>query len=684
MRHKGRKEMFLVTNIVTKKQKRNGIKAQIQKKIGASVAGVMAIVTIVVVVVVYRLLTSANNTQLQQDSQAAALDVEKYFVPFERMVEQQAIHKDVIKYLNTTGAGQRMDDNALYSVVLDVMKAEKELDDDNVMSMFIVDIDADGGITSDGYVSESGFNVESRAWYECVRLEKTILTEPYLDVSTGEMVVSVATPIFDGGQIIGISGVDISIGEIKGLMAGYTIGKEGFTILLSQSGKILYHQNESLIDTLIQDMDITSNVVTAVEEQRTELMRYEANGEEKWGYVSPVGDSGLVTLSCIPSGQYYSSLVSAVVVLVLVFVGGFTFIIVVMSKVSAKIIEPLIELNDAAMQLADGNLNVTLNVQTGDEVGDLGRSIGKTVARLKEYINYIDEIAEVLAHMAEGKFAIYLKYEYAGEFQKVKEALIHISDSMREVMTNISESSGHVSAGSDELAKAAQGIAEGAEMQAAAVQELLATTTTVVEQVKDNRDDSNKSATYTKEVADMMEASRQQMATMRDAMDKIKESSNKVVGIIKTIEDIAEQTNLLSLNASIEAARAGEAGKGFAVVAGEIGSLANESANAVNTTRNLIKVSTDEVERGNTIVNDVVEALKQATDRVEIVNEMIQNSAQTAEIQLQSMNQIRVGVEEISQSIQDNSAVAEETSATSEELAAQAVVLNEQVQRFEL
>ena len=400
--------------------------------------------------------------------------------------------------------------------------------------------------------------------------------------------------------------------------------------------------------------------------------------------MSPVGDSGLVTLSCIPSGQYYSSLVSALVVLVLVFVGGFTFIIVVMSKVSAKIIEPLIELNDAAMQLADGNLNVTLNVQTGDEVGDLGRSIGKTVARLKEYINYIDEIAEVLAHMAEGKFAIYLKYEYAGEFQKVKEALIHISDSMREVMTNISESSGHVSAGSDELAKAAQGIAEGAEMQAAAVQELLATTTTVVEQVKDNRDDSNKSATYTKEVADMMEASRQQMATMRDAMDKIKESSNKVVGIIKTIEDIAEQTNLLSLNASIEAARAGEAGKGFAVVAGEIGSLANESANAVNTTRNLIKVSTDEVERGNTIVNDVVEALKQATDRVEIVNEMIQNSAQTAEIQLQSMNQIRVGVEEISQSIQDNSAVAEETSATSEELAAQAVVLNEQVQRFEL
>lgn len=666
------------------KQNKNGIKAQIQKKIGASVAGVMVLVTIVVIVVVYNLLTSANNTQLQQDSQAAALDVEKYFVPFERMVEQQAIHKDVVEYLKITQAGQTMDSNEMYNVVLTEMGEIKSLDATNILAMWVADVDANGVISSDGYVSGSDFDVSSRDWYVCTQTGETMLTEPYVDASTGEMVVSVVAPISDGNQIIGISGMDISISEIMRMMSGYTIGKSGFTMLLAPSGNFLYHQNEKLIDTQIQDMDITSNVVTAIQEQHTELLKYKANGAGKWGYMSPVGDTGLMTLSCIPSVQYYSSLISAVIILILVFAAGFAFIVIVMSKASAKIVEPLLELDEAALQLAEGNLNVTLNVQSDDEVGELGRSIGKTVARLKEYINYIDEIAEVLTYMADGKLAIQLKYEYAGEFQKVKEALLHISDSMREVMTDIAQSSDQVSAGSEELAKAAQGIAEGAEMQAASVEELLATTTTVAEQVKENRDDSNKSAMYTKEVADMMEESRQQMATMRDAMDKIQESSNKVVGIIKTIEDIAEQTNLLSLNASIEAARAGEAGKGFAVVAGEIGSLANESANAVNTTRDLIQLSIDEVDRGNAIVNEVVEALKRATERVETVNDMIQNSAQTAEIQLQSMNQIRIGVEEISQSIQDNSAVAEETSATSEELAAQAVVLNELVQRFEL
>ena len=194
----------------------------------------------------------------------------------------------------------------------------------------------------------------------------------------------------------------------------------------------------------------------------------------------------------------------------------------------------------------------------------------------------------------------------------------------------------------------------------------------------------NKVGSITNKVTAMMEESQSQMSRMREAMNKIQDASNKVVGVIKTIEDIAEQTNLLSLNASIEAARAGEAGRGFAVVASEIGKLANESAHAVNTTRDLISVSLSEIENGNALVDDVVTSLNRAVEKIDTVNGMIQKTAQNAIVQMESMNQIRAGVEEMSQGIQDNSAMAEETSATSEELAAQAVTLNELVQMFEL
>lgn len=181
-----------------------------------------------------------------------------------------------------------------------------------------------------------------------------------------------------------------------------------------------------------------------------------------------------------------------------------------------------------------------------------------------------------------------------------------------------------------------------------------------------------------------MEQSQEKMNLMMQAVQKIKETSEQVVGIIQTIEEIADQTNLLSLNASIEAARAGEAGKGFAVVADEIGKLALESSKAANMTRNLIGISMEEIGKGNAVANDVMNSLIEAVTAVDNVNVMIQKTAENATVQAQNMEQIRIGIEEISQGVQDNSAIAEESSATSEELASQATLLNEMVQRFEL
>lgn len=662
-----------------------GIKFQIQSKISASIATVMAIVMVIVLILVYNLVINANSTEVQKDSEAVSLNVEKYFLPFERMVEQQAFDEDVIKLLSTTVSGQRMNENSLYDKVLNKMIALKELDDENIQVTWIADIDSNSVITSEGYISGSDYEVTSRAWFDCTKTGKTTLTKVYVSSGTGKKILTAATPIYDNdGNVIGVSGIDVVLDTIMDMMENYKIGESGYVMLMSNDGTFIYHPNLDLIDTKIQDMNVTDNVGTAIQSQKAQFLSYKLGYELKHGYIMPIGDTGFMALSSIPFWQYYSSLFLVVLMLVVILAGGLIFIIFIISKLAGSIVKPLIELNETAMQLAEGNLDVSINVNTEDEVGDLGRSFEKTVTRLKEYINYIDEISKVLSDMSDGKLAISLKYAYVGEFEKVKDALNHISDSMNDVMTNIVQSANQVSAGSEDLARASQGMAEGSETQAAAVEELLATAISVAEQVEENKNDSEKSAAYTKEVADMMENSKRQMMTMREAMDKIQESSNKVVGVIKTIEDIAEQTNLLSLNASIEAARAGDAGKGFAVVAGEIGSLANESSESVNTTRGLIGVSLEEIEKGNKIVNEVMETLDQAVERVRIANEMIQKGAETAEIQMHSINQIRDGVGEISQGIQDNSAMAEETSATSEELAAQSLALNEMVQRFEL
>lgn len=423
----------------------------------------MAVIAVLVVVVVYNLLIKANNTELRQDSEAISLQVEKYFSPFERMVKQLALDEDVQTILTTTKAGQKMTENEVYPAVLKKLVAVAGLDTENIQGVFTADLDSNASITSAGGISGDDYDCTTRTWYSCTQTGETKLTKTYVAASTGKTILSAVTPVFDEKDtVVGVVGIDVGLDTAMNMMGNYTIGANGYSMLLTSDGTFVYHPNADLIDTMIQDMNISDSVSTAISNQSEQLLKYKVNGEQK------------------------------------------------------------------------------------------------------------------------------------------------------------------------------------------------------------------------------MEDSKKQMAQMREAMDKIQESSKQVVGVIKAIEDIASQTNLLSLNASIEAARAGEAGKGFAVVAGEIGGLADESADAVNTTRNLINVSLDEIEKGNTIVNDVIASLDNAVERVRIANGMIQETAQVADVQMKSIDQIRDGIRDMSQVVSDNSAMAEETSATSEELAAQSVTLNELVQKFEL
>ncbi len=670
-----------------KKKNRNGIFYQIQNRIGKSVLMVFVLVALVAIVMVNSIVSDANDTELQLESQLVSSQLSEFMAPFETMTDQLAVNTELQLLMKTLSMAKNLEKHSCYQDALKNITNVHNLDLENILVVWFADVDANVAAQSNGYITDESFEVTTRPWYKSVEENRTVFTVPYEDSVTGDMVFTIASPVYDSSNnnaAIGVAGMDISLQSVMETMSEYKIGKNGYVMLLADDGTLIYHPEENRVGTNISEMNVSDNLLSAISEKSEGFMNYTVAGQGKVGYLANVGETGYVVISCITVWEYYSSIITMIVMFVILFVIGIILVMFSMRKTAGKIVEPLKELNETANQLAEGNLQVHINVESEDEVGDLGRSIEKTVNRLKEYIDYIDEISDVLAQMADGKLAIQLKYAYVGEFQKVKEALLHISESINEVMHNIKDSSEQVSVGSDDLAKAAQGLAEGAETQAATIQELVASAVTVANQVEESKNDAEESALRTQEVTMMMGESQKQMNLMREAMNKIQETSNKVVGIIKTIEDIAEQTNLLSLNASIEAARAGEAGKGFAVVAGEIGNLASESARAVNTTRDLIALSLSEIENGNALVDEVVDSLSKAVEKVEEVNSMIQKTAETAVTQMQSMNQIRDGVEEMSHGIQDNSAMAEETSATSEELAAQAVTLNELVQMFEL
>ena len=665
---------------------RKRIADEIMTQIGKSVILVFLIVAAVAICMVAWTIMSSKEKELTLESKAASNQLTAFIDQYTRGVEQLAVNPDIIHIMNEIKPGDDIQKAEKMDAVMEYLIDIANTDTENVMAVWLSDLDASALAQSDGFVSDADWDITGRGWYGCITEKKTILTAPYIDSSTGKMILSAASPVYDDatGNVLGAVGMDISLDHMTDIMRSYKIGRNGYILLLSENGTFLYHPQNEYIQKNVKDVNLSQNVVNAITSKSSEFLRYKADGVTKYGYVELVGDTGYLVLSSLPLSEYYAILIAMVISLIVLFAVGILLIALSIRKSAANLTKPILALNHTAQQLAAGNLDVCLEVTSDDEIGELGESIGKTVSRLKEYIIYIDETAEVLAQIADGKLRIALKNDYVGEFQKIKTALINISSAMNHVMEGINASSGRVSVGASELANASQMLAESAELQAASVEELAATTNSVADHVEESHRDAEASAKETAKVTAMIEQNQEKMTRMMDAMEEIRQTSQQVVGIIQTIEEIADQTNLLSLNASIEAARAGEAGKGFAVVADEIGKLALESAKAASSTRNLIELSMEEISKGNNIATDAMTALKESVSAVDHVNEMIKNTARNSAIQAESMEQLRIGIDEIARGIQDNSAASQETSATSDELATQADLLNKMVQKFEL
>lgn len=353
-------------------------------------------------------------------------------------------------------------------------------------------------------------------------------------------------------------------------------------------------------------------------------------------------------------------------------------------KIARRISEPLGKLGERLETFAAGDLATPFpQIETGDEVEDMGNDARDMAEKLDAIIF---DIGEVLGEMANGNYTVRSKASdhYTGDFQKLYEAMRGLRNQMTETLLSIGDAANQVSAGSDELATASQSLAEGATDQANAVAELHAAISGITTNMESGAESAEETYDKAQKYADEADASRQQMNTMMNAMERINESSNKIGDIISEIESIADQTNLLSLNASIEAARAGESGRGFAVVANQIRELADQSAKAAVDTRDLIEASIREVTKGNTVANQAASSIESVVDGIKQIAVFSRNLKDMMEEQSEAMRQAELGVNQISSVVESNAATAEQASATSEELSAQATMLDQLVKQFEL
>ncbi len=407
---------------------------------------------------------------------------------------------------------------------------------------------------------------------------------------------------------------------LNDVLSNINIGAGGLVYIVDNEGNIIADKN-------ISDMGKNENLYKIYKSNKNKkifdsMLDFQTDANSvllgfKQHYIaySPIAGTNWTLMIAAPGNDFMkilwgSVLTSIVVIIVLQFV---TRGLVV--KIADKISGSLSIATERLVSLSTGNLKDKVVLADNNvEAEVLTTALSKTVKCLA---GYIDDITEYLGQLSAGDYSGKVKDNFDGDFIAIKDALSYITASLNETMLHINKASLAVSSNSSETSGYARRLYDGSIEQTAALERLDGKITVITQKI----DEINNNARRVKKSADIaeqrVEEGKKQMDDMLSTMDSIHNDMQEIITISHLIEEISSQTSLLSLNASIEAARAGEAGKGFAVVAQQIGLLADQTADALHKTGEIIEKVSFSIGQGMVTARDTAESfqnIKEATE----------------------------------------------------------------------
>ncbi|WP_373953528.1 methyl-accepting chemotaxis protein [Vibrio pomeroyi] len=509
-----------------------------------------------------------------------------------------------------------------------------------------------------------GYDPRTRDWYKKpMATGQTVVTEPYIDVATNDLVVTIASPFSTNGYS-GVIGADLNLNTlIKDVVSIEQPGVYAF--LVDGEGNIVAHRDRNL--TLKSVSNISSNLSA----QKIQSLARDPEFEE----LTIDGAESLLSAQKVPHTDWYFTVVidktksfasyrsllrqSAIFGLIQLAVIAFVAMFII-----KKALAPLTTLSSAmeALSKGDGDLTQRITVNSKDEIGTLAHHVNAFIAKLQEIVRDIADSSHQLNQQSEVSTNV---------ARQTSEGLSVQLHEISQIATAVHE----MSATAEEVANNAQMTADSA-----------IGSTENCEQGKQviirNQDSITNLA--------------QQVENASGIIQEVEKNALDINAILATISDIAEQTNLLALNAAIEAARAGEQGRGFAVVADEVRVLSQRTHSSTDEIREMIETlqknsvsAVESMQRSQDLAQSSVDDANNATTALEEIATSIQQISDMASHISNAASEQRTVTGEVSKNIQlvndvsDNmSTEADNSRQLSEELRGIAQQLNTQVQLF--
>ena len=311
-------------------------------------------------------------------------------------------------------------------------------------------------------------------------------------------------------------------------------------------------------------------------------------------------------------------------------------------------------------------------------------SIGLGIWITRSITRPLATAVKVANRVANGDLSLTIEDGSRDEVGQLLSALKHMNTSLVDIVGNVRASSDSIATGSRQIATGNADLSQRTEEQASNLEQTAAAMEELTSTVTQNADTARQANTIAVEASAVAKNGGAAMDKVVHTMGDIAQRSRQIAEIISVIDGIAFQTNILALNAAVEAARAGEQGRGFAVVASEVRSLAQRSASAAKEIKGLIDASVASVESGGALVNAAGQTMGDLVNRVAQVAGLISQISNASAEQTIGISQVGDAVQQLDTVTQQNAALVEESAAAADSLSHQAATLAQLVSVFAL
>jgi len=624
----------------------------IKTKLMISFAGLILLSTLVVGIV--SLLSAQASMKSAADESLTSLAEEDALLTQSRMETQIR----TLEMIASNATMQSMDWNTQKSYL------ESQIENTDFLTLAVVGMD---GMAS--YIDDTTADLSTRDYIAKALKGEANISDVIISTVTNEPVIMVAVPIYKNQNVVGALIGRRDGNSLSDIVKDTGYGKNGYGYLINRSGVVIAHPDKekvlnqfSPITEAATDPSLNSlaALFTTVINSDSGISAYTYGGKNMFASYNAVeGTNWILILTAEKSEVLAASYDLQNRVLIAIFI-SLILCIIIAYLIGNSITKPIIISVNQAKKISE--LDITGNIDAKyqnkkDEIGTLSRALQGITDSIREIVGEITHSSEHLAQASE---------ELTATSEQTASTSEEVAHTIMEIAKGASDQAQYTQDGSEK----ANRLGEVIEKDQTFLEEMNAASMDVRNVVDTGMKDIEYLSIKTEE-------NNQAGREIHAVIIKTDESSQKIGQASGVIASIAEQTNLLALNAAIEAARAGEAGRGFSVVAEEIRRLAEQSAASTkeidNTVNELLTNSKEAVRTISnmiSVINEQAESVKRNKENYIAIKEAIQNTLNTVEHLNGSGKEMQKMKNEIMDTLQNLSAIAEENSASTQEVTA--------------